>query len=265
MENNKFINKTENKNNSKEKNENYLLPQIVEIKGRNINKDNENQLQLLINNQEKKGIVSTFITGTDIINDNSEIDKMIKLKSESQKILKTSNDNTKEKLGQYYFPIIMRNMRREYSSLANILKNRPIDLSRKINFYKNKGLFKGPVNLGRETKEKSLSPLNDLMNYINDSTHFYNSNHSLNMPNNSFRENNKRIIFSPVKINNDKRYYQKKYFYDKFINSQENQLNARQIVMTKLPQIKQYYGLHYSNDNIIPKERVKNYNIIKPY
>ena len=54
MENNKFINKTENKNNSKEKNENYLLPQIVEIKGRNINKDNENQLQLLINNQEKK-------------------------------------------------------------------------------------------------------------------------------------------------------------------------------------------------------------------
>ena len=103
------------------------------------------------------------------------------------------------------------------------------------------------------------------MNYINDSTHFLNSNHSINIPNNSFRENNKRILFSPIKINNDKRYYQKKYFYDKFINSQENQLNARQIAMNKLPQIKQYNALHYSTENIIPKERVKNYNIIKPY
>ena len=57
----------------------------------------------------------------------------------------------------------------------------------------------------------------------------------------------------------------KNYFYDKFINSQENQLNARQIAMNKLPQIKQYHSLHYSTENIIPKERVKNYNIIKPY
>ena len=135
-------------------------------------------------------------------------------------------------------------MRREYSSLANLLKNRPIDLSRKINFYKNKGLFKGPVNLGREKRE--LSPLNDF-------------------PYNSFRDNNKRIILSPTNINKDKRYFQKKFYYDKFINSQENQLNARQIAMTKLPQIKKFYGLHYSNDNLIPKERVKNYNIIKPY
>ena len=262
MENNKFINKTENKNNSKEKNEIYLLPQIEAIKGRNINNNNENQLQLLIDNQEKRGKVSTFITGTDIINENTNIEEIIKLKSESQKILKTSNDNN-EKLGKYYFPIIMRNMRREYSSLANLLKNRPIDLSRKINFYKNKGLFKGPVNLGREKRE--LSPLNDLMSYINDSTHFSNSNHSINIPYNSFRDNNKRIILSPTNINKDKRYFQKKFYYDKFINSQENQLNARQIAMTKLPQIKKFYGLHYSNDNLIPKERVKNYNIIKPY
>ena len=35
--------------------------------------------------------------------------------------------------------------------------------------------------------------------------------------------------------------------------------------MNKLPQIKQYNALHYSTENIIPKERVKNYNIIKPY
>ena len=252
-------------NYSKEKNEVVLLPQIEEIKGRNITKNKENQIQILIDNQGKKEKVSTFITGTDIINENKELENIIKLKSESQKILKTSNDNNKENLGKYYFPIIMRNMRREYSSLANLLRNRPIDLSRKINFYKNKGLFKGPVNLGRENKEKSLSHLNDLMNYINDSTHFLNSNHSINIPNNSFRENNKRILFSPIKINKDKRYYQKKYFYDKFINSQENQLNARQIAMNKLPQIKQYNALHYSTENIIPKERVKNYNIIKPY
>ena len=187
-------------NYSKEKNEVVLLPQIEEIKGRNITKNKENQIQILIDNQGKKEKVSTFITGTDIINENKELENIIKLKSESQKILKTSNDNNKENLGKYYFPIIMRNMRREYSSLANLLKNKPIDLSKKVNFYKNKGLFKGPVNLGRE--------------------------------------NNKRILFSPIKINNDKRYYQKKYFYDKFINSQENQLNARQIAMNKLPQIK---------------------------
>ena len=142
------------------------------IKGGISNKESL-KLPLLINENKK----TTFITGTDNI-----IEKKNKIVEKEEKIP-----------GSYYIPIIMTNIKREYSHLSQILRNKKIDLTKKINFRRNKSLFKGPVffNINKK-QENEISESNEIINYLNEGYKF--NNNSLDFPFNNYRKKMKERL-----------------------------------------------------------------------
>ena len=210
------------------------------IKGGISNKESL-KLPLIINENKK----TTFITGIDNI-----IEKKNKIVEKEEKIP-----------GSYYIPIIMTNIKREYSHLSQILRNKKIDLTKKINFRRNKSLFKGPVFFNKnKNQENEISESNEIIYYMNEGYKF--NNNSLDFPFNNYRNKMKERLFSQRKLNFH-RNLQKKIFYEKFQNNSNNSIiTARQIVMNKLPHINQFQRYHFQTDSNLNNEKINNYNYI---
>ena len=155
----------------------------------------------------------------------------------------------------------MTNIKREYSHLSQILRNKKIDLTKKINFRRNKSLFKGPVFFNKnKNQENEISESNEIIYYMNEGYKF--NNNSLDFPFNNYRNKMKERLFSQRKLN-FQRNLQKKIFYEKFQNNSNNSIiSARQIVMNKLPHINQFQRYHFQTDSNLNNEKINNYNYI---
>ena len=215
--------------------------------------------------EKPQKIQSTFLTETieekKIIEDEKKdagVDMIIK------------EEEKKEKVGKYYFPMIITKVKKEdYNSISFLLKHppKPIDTSKKLNFKTNPGLFRGPVKLPEKPK-RDLSPLNDLMVYINEMFHMPASSRSISLPYDNFRERMKQQFLSrnPRYFGNFK-FPPKTIIHHKFdeIYKEENVfVKARNIAIERLPKINKN-KFHFSSQTDVHKNAVKDYTITNPY
>ena len=201
---------------------------------------------------------STFLTET--TKENSI--KKTKDANTSINIIKEEEDE-KEK-GEYYFPMIIKKIKKEdYNSVSFLFKHppKPIDTSKKLNFKTNPGLFKGPIK--KDEKEKrDLSPMNDLMFYIQEMFHMPASSRSINIPYNHFRERMKQQFLSRhPRLFGSFKFPPKNIMYHRFDETfrEEKLIKERNIARMKLPKIKKEF--HYNTLSDIPKNVLKDYNI----
>ena len=259
-------NETENEN---EKNENNKETENEEEKiNETQNKETENTKEnetlnenTPIDSIKNKG--SPFLTEA-LDNINEEIKEEIN--PEENKNIKKEEE--KEKVGQYYFPMIINRYKKEnYSSAGYLFKHpqRPIDTSKKINFKTNPGLCRGPVKMNFKPK-RDITPINDLMNYLQEIFHIPPVSRSVSIPYDNFRERMKMQFLSrnPHVFGNFKFPPKNIVYHSIDSNYREDKIiKARNIAMVKLPKIKQVYN--YSSQDNIHKNDVKNYSISKPF
>ena len=257
---------TENEN---EKNENNKEVQNEEEK---INESPENETE---NNKENeitdenskiesiKNKGSPFLTEA-LDNINEEIKEEIN--PEENKNIKKEEE--KEKVGQYYFPMIINRYRKEnYSSAGYLFKHpqRPIDTSKKLNFKTNPGLCRGPVKMNFKPK-RDITPINDLMNYLQEIFHIPPVSRSVSIPYDNFRERMKMQFLSRnTHVFGNFKFPPKNIVYHSIDSNyrEDKIIKARNIAMVKLPKIKQ--GFNFSSQDPIHKNDVKNYSISKPF
>ena len=246
----------ENKNETPEKKD-------TNIETENENEKNENNKDSKIESIKNKG--SPFLTEA-----LEDINEEIKEEINQEEIINNNKkrEEEKEKVGQYYFPMIINRYRKEnYSSAGYLFKHpqRPIDTSKKLNFKTNPGLCRGPVKMNFKPK-RDITPINDLMNYLQEIFHIPPSSRSVSIPYDNFRERMKFQFLSrsPHVFGNFKFPPKNIVYHSIDSNYREDKIiKARNIAMVKLPKIKQVYN--YSSQDNIHKNDVKNYSISKPF
>ena len=259
---------TENEN---EKNENNKEVQNEEEK---INESPENETENNKENEitdENSKIESIKNKGSPFLTEALEdINEEIKEEINQEEIINNNKkrEEEKEKVGQYYFPMIINRYRKEnYSSAGYLFKHpqRPIDTSKKLNFKTNPGLCRGPVKMNFKPK-RDITPINDLMNYLQEIFHIPPVSRSVSIPYDNFRERMKFQFLSrsPHVFGNFKFPPKNIVYHSIDSNYREDKIiKARNIAMVKLPKIKQVYN--YSSQDNIHKNDVKNYSISKPF
>jgi hypothetical protein len=242
--------------------------QIEELKE---NKEKEKEKEIIKEeeneNEKPQKIESTFLT--EPLEEKRIKDNETK-EEEANVGVEIKDEEKKEKVGKYYFPMIITKVKKEdYNSISFLLKHppKPIDTSKKINFKTNPGLYRGPVKLPEKPK-RDLSPLNDLMVYINEMFHMPASSRSISLPYDNFRERLKHQFFSRNhKYFGNFKFPPKSIVHHKFNeNYKEEQIfvKARNIAIEKLPKINKNQ-FHFSTQSNVPKGAVKDYNINNPY
>ena len=260
---------TENEN---EKNENNKEVQNEEEKINESpeNNETENNKENEITDENSK-IESIKNKGSPFLTEALEdINEEIKEEINQEEIINNNKkrEEEKEKVGQYYFPMIINRYRKENYSSAGYLFNhpqRPIDTSKKLNFKTNPGLCRGPVKMNFKPK-RDITPINDLMNYLQEIFHIPPSSRSVSIPYDNFRERMKFQFLSrsPHVFGNFKFPPKNIVYHSIDSNYREDKIiKARNIAMVKLPKIKQVYN--YSSQDNIHKNDVKNYSISKPF
>ena len=216
-------------------------------KEKEIIKEEENE------NEKPQKIESTFLTEPleeKRIKDNET-------KEEEANIgIQIKDEEKKEKVGKYYFPMIITKVKKEdYNSISFLLKHppKPIDTSKKINFKTNPGLYRGPVKLPEKPK-RDLSPLNDLMVYINEMFHMPASSRSISLPYDNFRERLKHQFFS----RNHKYFGNFKFPPKSIVHHKFNENYKEEQIFVKA-------RFQFSTQSDVPKGVVKDYNINNPY
>ena len=224
------------------------------------NKENEDE-NPKIDSIKNKG--SPFIT--EALDDvNEEIKEEINEEENTNK----KKEEEKEKVGQYYFPMIINRYRKEnYNSAGYLFKHpeRPIDTSKKINFKTNPGLCRGPVKFNFKPK-RDITPVNDLMNYLQEMFHIPPSSRSVSIPYDNFRERMKlQFLSRNTHVFGNFKFPPKNIVYHSIDSNyrEDKIIKARNIAMVKLPKIKQ--GYNYSSQDYVHKNDVKNYSISKPF
>lgn len=248
IENEKKENNKESQNEEEKKNETEN------------NKENEDE-NPKIDSIKNKG--SPFIT--EALDDvNEEIKEEINEEENTNK----KKEEEKEKVGQYYFPMIINRYRKEnYNSAGYLFKHpeRPIDTSKKINFKTNPGLCRGPVKFNFKPK-RDITPVNDLMNYLQEMFHIPPSSRSVSIPYDNFRERMKlQFLSRNTHVFGNFKFPPKNIVYHSIDSNyrEDKIIKARNIAMVKLPKIKQ--GYNYSSQDYVHKNDVKNYSISKPF
>ena len=251
-----------NENNKETENEEEKINETPQNKETENNKENETiEENTPIESIKNKG--SPFLTEA-LENINEEIKEEIN--EEENKNIKKEEE--KEKVGQYYFPMIINRYRKEnYSSAGYLFKHpqRPIDTSKKLNFKTNPGLCRGPVKMNFKPK-RDITPINDLMNYLQEIFHIPPVSRSVSIPYDNFRERMKMQFLSrnPHVFGNFKFPPKNIVYHSIDSNYREDKIiKARNIAMVKLPKIKQ--GFNFSSQDPIHKNDVKNYSISKPF
>ena len=265
----------ENKNESPEKKE-----ANIEIENENEKKENNKESQ---NEEEKKNetennkenedenpkIDSIKNKGSPFITEAlDDVNEEIKEEINEEENTNKKKEEEKEKVGQYYFPMIINRYRKEnYNSAGYLFKHpeRPIDTSKKINFKTNPGLCRGPVKFNFKPK-RDITPVNDLMNYLQEMFHIPPSSRSVSIPYDNFRERMKlQFLSRNTHVFGNFKFPPKNIVYHSIDSNyrEDKIIKARNIAMVKLPKIKQ--GYNYSSQDYVHKNDVKNYSISKPF
>ena len=216
-----------------------------------LKKENENL------NTTKKPL--TFITETSKENPI----KKTKDANTSINIINEEEEEEKEK-GHYYFPMIINKIKKEdYNSISFLFKHppKPIDTSKKINFKTNPGLCRGPVKFNFKPK-RDITPVNDLMNYLQEMFHIPPSSRSVSIPYDNFRERMKlQFLSRNTHVFGNFKFPPKNIMYHRFDETfrEEKLIKERNIARMKLPKIKKEF--HYNTLSDIPKNVLKDYNI----
>ena len=251
----------ENKNESPEKKE-----ANIEIENENEKKENNKESQ---NEDENPKIDSIKNKGSPFITEAlDDVNEEIKEEINEEENTNKKKEEEKEKVGQYYFPMIINRYRKEnYNSAGYLFKHpeRPIDTSKKINFKTNPGLCRGPVKFNFKPK-RDITPVNDLMNYLQEMFHIPPSSRSVSIPYDNFRERMKlQFLSRNTHVFGNFKFPPKNIVYHSIDSNyrEDKIIKARNIAMVKLPKIKQ--GYNYSSQDYVHKNDVKNYSISKPF